>query len=193
MEEVFFSQFVKSGSPGPRYGYVDSFLQTSAEHGMITRRPRLFHFLHGKNDADPRNYPSETELVTVHIGSNAADDNNDLISCLSAQLSAPIDQPTQQEHIFEPSDVVAFELSGNYSRSTTFGGGLTERKAFKYPKHIYLDQFLQVNVELANGKRAEQREMADEVGKLLVRRKSLASFEVSVLIFCSGHSFYSFV
>jgi hypothetical protein len=161
VEEVFFNQFVSSGYPGPR--------------------PRLFHFLHGQSDNDPRKYPTETELVTVTVGGNAEGDNNDLISCLSAQLSAPLDQPAQQEHIFEPSDVVAFELVGNSikatSKSTSYGGGTVERKAFRYPKHIYLDQFLQVNAELANAKRAEQREMSDEVEKLFIRRKSLTSFE----------------
>lgn len=147
----------------------------------IACRPRLFHFLHGQND--PRTYPSETELVTVNIGGNAAGDNNDLISCLSAQLSAPIDVPTQQEHIFEPSDVVAFELVGNSigvsSQSTSLSGTM-ERKAFRYPQHIYLDQFLQVNTELANAKRSERREMAEEIEKLFIRRKSLTSFDVGI-------------
>jgi hypothetical protein len=146
--------------------------------------------LHGQSDNDPRKYPNETEVVTVTVGGNAAGDNNDLISCLSAQLSAPLDQPAQQEHIFEPSDVVAFELVGNSlrnsSQSTSFGGGTTERKAFRYPKHIYLDQFLQVNVELANAKRAEQREMSEEMEKLFTRRKLLTSFDVSILFDFSG-------
>ena len=148
---------------------------------MITCRPRLFHFLHGQSDNDPRKYPNETELVTVTVGGNTAGENNDLISCLSAQLSAPLDQPARQELIFEPSDVVAFELVGRTSsQSTSFG---SERKAFRYPKHIYLDQFLQANVELANAKRAEQREMNDELEKLFVRRKSLTSFDVGIIPF----------
>jgi hypothetical protein len=149
---------------------------------MNACRPRLFHFLHGQSDNDPRKYPSETELVTVNVGGNAAGDNNDLISCLSAQLSAPLDQPAQQEHIFEPSDVVAFELVGNSIRTSSnansYGAETAERKAFRYPKHIYLDQFLQVNMELSNAKRAQQREMYDDMDKLFIRKKSLISFEV---------------
>jgi hypothetical protein len=156
---------------------------------MILCRPRLFHFLHGKIDNDPDKHPDEAELVTVTVGGDAAGENNDLMSCLSAQLSAPLDLPERQEYIFEPSDVVAFELvsnsSGTSSQSTSFGG-ISERKAFRYPKHIYLDRFLQVNSELSNAKRAEQREMSAELDKLFIRRKSLTSFNVCI---CSTFNF----
>ena len=151
---------------------------------MILCRPRLFHFLHGKIDTDPDKHPDEAELVTVTVGGDAAGENNDLMSCLSAQLSAPLDLPERQEYIFEPSDVVAFELvsnpsGGTSSQSTSFGG-YGERKAFRYPKHIYLDRFLQVNSELSNAKRAEQQEMSAELDKLFIRRKSLTFFNVCI-------------
>jgi hypothetical protein len=154
---------------------------------VILCRPRLFHFLHGKNVDDPEKHPDEAEVVTVTVGGNPAGENNDLMSCLSAQLSAPLDLPERQEYIFEPSDVVAFELINNSlrtsSQSTSFGG-ISERKAFRYPKHIYLDRFLQVNSELSNAKRAEQREMNAELDKLFIRRKSLTSFEVCIYSTC---------
>jgi hypothetical protein len=158
----------------------------SSERVTIPSRPRLFHFLHGKNEDDPGKHPDEAELVTVTVGGNAAGENNDLMSCLSAQLSAPLDSPEQQEYIFEPSDVVAFQLASNSamssSQSTSFGG-MTERKAFRYPKHIYLDRFLQVNLELSNAKQAEQREMHAELEKLFAKRKSLTSFDVCIFHF----------
>jgi len=131
------------------------------------------------------NISHETEIVVVYVGGKRLGDNNDLVSCLSAQLSSPVDQPKQQECIFEPSDVVAFELNGTLASSSqwSYGNKTTETKEFKYPKHIYMDQFLQVNAELANAKRAQQREMGEEVERLSLKRKSLISFNVGLAFF----------
>lgn len=48
-----------------------------------------------------------------------------------------------------------------------------------YPKSIYLDQFLRVNVELAQGKRAQRREMLEEVQTLVSHKNTLTHFDVS--------------
>ncbi|KAG1888259.1 hypothetical protein F4604DRAFT_1916175 [Suillus subluteus] len=87
---------------------------------------------------------------------------------LSAQLSSNKDDIKRQV-IFEPSEMIAFHLA----RSGTVTG---ERKPFKYPKHIYLDQFLKENIELAESKRVQQRDLHAEIQKLVLHNKSLTHF-----------------
>jgi hypothetical protein len=179
---------------------------------------RLFHFRYGDaastttspNDPAPTPPPADTQnqetfIVKVTVSTSpstsfsltpSTDPNpseirhppppNDLISQLSSQLSQ-----SNQKVIFDPSEVVAFQLvSGGGSGSG--GGGLpgysssssylgtwgSGRKKFKYPKYLYLDQFLQENAELASEKRRAQREMGEEVQRLGLKRSGLVGFKV---------------
>lgn len=163
-----------------------AFFRENTHH---TRRPRLFQFLHGQTSKNVIHVPNEAEVVSVTIGGNRLGDSNDLMTCLSTQLSPPPGQPELQQCIFEPSDVVAFELTGSSvpSSAWSFGSKAAEAKIFKFPKHLYMDQFLQVNAVITSTKRVQQREISDEVEKLILKRKSLTSFNVSSIpfyIFC---------
>lgn len=107
----------------------------------------------------------------------------DLVSRLSAQLGSDDSNDSNRQTIFEPSDVVAFELSlGDKNGYGYKWGGTAERRdasGLRYPLFLFLDQFLQVNAELASKKRSEQLCMKEEVEKLSAKKKSLISFNVS--------------
>lgn len=140
-------------------------------------RPRLLHFQYGSGVGEPGELLQETSIVPIDINGG---ESNDLIGRLSAQLSRPQSEPGKQSVIFEPSEVVAFELVRSSSTSsTTANGGGSERKAFTYPKSIYLDQFLRENVEVAEAKRGQRHGIFEEVQRLVSHKKTLANFDVS--------------
>lgn len=106
-----------------------------------------------------------------------------MVSRLSAQLGFDNSNDSNRQTIFEPSDVVAFELGlGDKSGHRYKWGGAVEKRdasGLRYPLFLFLDQFLQVNTELASKKRGEQLRMKEEVEKLNAKKKSLTSFNVS--------------
>ncbi|KAH7882908.1 hypothetical protein F5I97DRAFT_1930528 [Phlebopus sp. FC_14] len=160
LEKAFVEQFVHSGQPAPK--------------------PRLFHFQYGSSISEPGELLQEASIVPIDVNAlSSTGDANDLIGRLSAQLSKPLDGGVKQSVIFEPSEVVAFELarlSTAYLGSTTASSSKGERKPFRYPKSIYLDQFLRDNAELAEAKRSQQHEMNAEVQKLILHKRSLTHF-----------------
>ncbi|OBZ66914.1 hypothetical protein A0H81_13252 [Grifola frondosa] len=85
--------------------------------------------------------------------------------------------PAKQQVIFEPSDVVAFQLV----RHPPAAGTRAEVQTFGYPKHVYLDQYLAENVQLANTRRAQQKELYAEVEGLLARRRALMRHDVRIM------------
>lgn len=143
------------------------------EYLYLLVRPRLLHFQYGNGISEPGELLQETSIVPIDVNGG---ESNDLIGRLSAQLSKPLSEPGKQSVIFEPSEVVAFELVRS---STSASGGGLDRKAFTYPKSIYLDQFLRENVELAQAKRGQRQEMLDEVQRLVLHKKTLTHFDVS--------------
>lgn len=106
-----------------------------------------------------------------------------MVSRLSAQLGFDNSNDSNRQTIFEPSDVVAFELGlgDKNGHRYKWGGAVEKRDAsgLRYPLFLFLDQFLQVNTELASKKRGEQLRMKEEVEKLNAKKKSLTSFNVS--------------
>lgn len=56
--------------------------------------------------------------------------------------------------------------------------GMGERQTFKYPREVYLDQFLKENAQLAVEKRKKREDIMREVDKLAERRNDLARFDV---------------
>ncbi|KAI0962288.1 hypothetical protein AcV7_001167 [Taiwanofungus camphoratus] len=145
---------------------------------------RLFHFRYGFSDAEHSNssFDRRMNISVVKVDVRGTDDMNDLVSCLSAELSltgVPAD-PSKQQVIFDPSGVVAFQLlrdgaPPSYSASQG-SGGRAERRTFGYPKHVYLDQFLKENLALANEKRARQRGLLAEVEQLALKKNGLMRF-----------------
>ncbi|KAF8553500.1 hypothetical protein OG21DRAFT_1597694 [Imleria badia] len=155
LEKAFVEQFAHSGQPLPK--------------------PRLLHFQYGSGISEPGELLQETSIVPIDVNGG---ESNDLIGRLSAQLSKPQSEPGKQCVIFEPSEMVAFELvrsSSTPSTSTSSGG--SDRKPFTYPKSIYLDQFLRENVELAQAKREQRLEMLEEAQQLVSHKNTLTHFD----------------
>ncbi|KAG1903591.1 uncharacterized protein F5891DRAFT_77642 [Suillus fuscotomentosus] len=131
-------------------------------------KQRIMQFQYGNSNFDDEPGELLQDASIVRVEALGRSDTNDLVGRLSAQLSNNKDDIKRQV-IFEPSEVIAFHLA----RSGTVTG---ERKSFKYPKHIYLDQFLKENIELAESKRAQQRDLHAEIQKLVLHNKSLTHF-----------------
>ncbi len=143
---------------------------------------RLFQFRYGYRDA---NMPLDSRLNTsiVKVDVRGKPESNDLLSCLSADLF--LDGATaggRQQVIYDPSDVVAFLLVRENMPSST--GAKVERHIFGYPDHIYLDQFLNENAELATEKRKLQHELHSNVQKLIAKREGLTKTNVSNPLHC---------
>jgi hypothetical protein len=107
------------------------------------------------------------------------DDNQsaDLVSALSARM-AHSEIPSKQQVIFEPSGVVTFQLVRHdmlpsYSPTPTL-----PRQPFRYPKHIYLDQYMKENVEISSAKWKQQNEIAEKIQNLTLRENTLKRHQV---------------
>jgi len=145
----------------------------------MTCSPRLFHFLYGNNVGEHVEVLHETPIVPIDVNPpDGGGDANDLIGRLSSQLSK--DASAKQSAIIEPSEMVAFQLTRSSSTHLNTTGTSSERKPFIYPKTIYLDQFLKENVEFAENRRRQQHEMYAEAQKLMLRKKSMTHFNVSI-------------
>lgn len=76
------------------------------------------------------------------------------------------------QSLVAPSEVVAFHLI----RQTQ---GSADTHPFRYPKHVYLDQFLRECVALADEKRALRKEMQNQIKELTDKKNDLISFKVN--------------
>ena len=121
----------------------------------------------------------------VKVAVRGTPNANDLLSCLSLELSPIGDTRGRQQVIFEPSDVVAFQLLREGMPS---GGLRSERRTFSFPTSVYLDQFLQENSQLASNKRDLQRELYAKVDQLKERRGQLRWHEVRAFYLLVGNS-----
>ncbi|OCH87159.1 hypothetical protein OBBRIDRAFT_827877 [Obba rivulosa] len=154
-------------------------LHTEAAPEILqTTWPRLFHFRYGPSGADLSEAPFDRriDLSVVKVDIRGTDDTNDLLSCLSSELNVQrIDGSTEQQVIFQPSDAVAFQLVRDnvLPPSQSSGSAKSERQTFRYPKHVYLDQFLHENVGLANARRARLQELHAEIERMSKRRDAL--------------------
>ncbi|KAG6372901.1 hypothetical protein JVT61DRAFT_7341 [Boletus reticuloceps] len=137
LEKAFVEQFAHSGQPLPK--------------------PRLLHFQYGSGISEPGELLQETAIVPIDVNGG---ESNDLIGRLSAQLSNPQSEPGKQCVIFEPSEVVAFELVRSSSTPIDI------------PRPI-----LEKNIELAQTKRVQKREMLQEVQQQLWHKNTLTHFD----------------
>ena len=109
---------------------------------------------------------------------------NDLLSCLSQQLFLhETDDTSNHLSLFEPSDVVAFQLVRHNVPTVQTQAESTKRVPFQFPAYVYLDQFLRENAEVANRKRGTQRKMAEDIEAMLQRRVKLLYHEVGNFLF----------
>ncbi|THH16377.1 hypothetical protein EW146_g4264 [Bondarzewia mesenterica] len=159
------------------YSKVAEITET-ALHGNAASKsskwPRLFHFRYGPGDSEPIECPFDRRVDTsvVKVDIHDGDQNNDLISCLSTQLSHT-DVSTKQQVILEPSDVVAFQLVRHEAPPSYSGGPSAPKQLFRYPKQMYLDRFMRENAELANSGRTQQQELHEEIQRLTLRKAGL--------------------
>jgi hypothetical protein len=116
-------------------------------------------------------------IVTVDI----RDDNQsaDLESALSARM-AHRELPWKQQVIFEPSDVVTFQLVRHDTLPSYSRTPIPPRQPFRYPKHIYLDQYMKENVEISSAKWREQREISEKIQNLTLRENALKRHQVAI-------------
>jgi hypothetical protein len=140
----------------------------------------LFQFFHGKAEARGTNWRFDRKannrgsVVVVDIGDLALP--NDLISRLAAMLSHYEDRASLHDVIFEPSQVLTFQLR------TPQNGSVRSTEPFIFPRFLYLDQFLAKNFGLANEKRTMHRAMQAEIATLMKQKEFIIGFDVC------GHS-----
>ncbi|KAF8480009.1 hypothetical protein DFH94DRAFT_456712 [Russula ochroleuca] len=140
----------------------------------VQRWQRLFYFRYGPADAQPDKSPFDQrqDMAIVKVDIRDDDHSADLVSALSARM-AHSEIPSKQLVIFEPSDVVTFQLMRHdtlpsYSRTSSL-----PRQPFRYPKHIYLDQYMRENVEIASAKWRQRKEIAEKIQNLNLRENAL--------------------
>ncbi|KAI0320404.1 hypothetical protein OF83DRAFT_594280 [Amylostereum chailletii] len=137
---------------------------------------RLFHFRHGPADTpadaqiEDRPFDHRVDQPIVQVDIRDDEPGGDLLSSLSRQLTAK--DAAHCSVIFEPSEVVAFKLLRQELPPSYSGAPSPPRRAFRYPKHLYLDQFMKAKFELANEKRTMQRKYAEDI-RLLNERKAV--------------------
>ncbi|TFY68606.1 hypothetical protein EVJ58_g910 [Rhodofomes roseus] len=140
---------------------------------------RLFHFRYGVSTENLSNVPfdDKCDLSVVKVDVRGTEDANDLITCLSSELNlrGAATSPTKQRVIFKPSEIVAFQLvrENMLPSYETSIGARTERTTFKYPKHVYLDQFLAQNLELGNRLGEKQQRLIKEIEELTAKKLTL--------------------
>jgi hypothetical protein len=124
----------------------------------------------------PFDHRQDMAIVKVDIRDD--DQSANLASALSARM-AHSEIPSKQQVIFEPSDVVTFQLVRNDSLPSYSRTPVLPRKSFQYPKHIYLDQYMKENVEISAAKWKEQKEIGEKIQGLTLRENSLKQHQVS--------------
>lgn len=136
--------------------------------------PRLFYFRYGSADAQPDMSPFDQrqDMAIVKVDIRDDDQSANLASALSARM-AHSEIPSKQQVIFEPSDVVTFQLVRHDALPSYSQTPVPPKKPFQYPKHIYLDQYMKENVEISAAKWKEQKEIAEKIQSLTLRENFL--------------------
>ncbi|KAI9068656.1 hypothetical protein FKP32DRAFT_1561274 [Trametes sanguinea] len=144
--------------------------------GNPERKHRLFTLRHGLHDSEPDDRNLD-ELCCVKVAASMNQEANDLVSALAVELAPdPAQAPlARRQVILEPSEVIAFQLLHDVTPPSYDAavGRRTERALFKYPKSVYLDQFMKESFELANEKRTAQRKILQDIKELDAKKKNL--------------------
>lgn len=152
-------------------------IETSIHKGVTTQThkwPRLFYFRYGSADAQPDTSPFDQrqDMAIVKVDIRDDDQSANLASALSARM-AHSEIPSKQQVIFEPSDVVTFQLMRHDTLPSYSRTPVLPKKPFQYPKHIYLDQYMKENVEISAAKWKEQKEIGETIQGLTLRENAL--------------------
>ncbi|GLB39769.1 putative ubiquitin carboxyl-terminal hydrolase [Lyophyllum shimeji] len=139
---------------------------------------RLFTFGHGQAESRGGSYKVlnkasvEGSVVTVEVGDSVAP--NDLYSRLSYHLSRYTGSISHHDVIFEPSEVVLFQLKPFPSPATAAVKPSAE--PFVFPKHFYLDRFMLKNLPITDQKRTLERDMLAQIEKLTRKKEFMTRF-----------------
>ncbi|KAJ6460764.1 hypothetical protein C8R47DRAFT_1226138 [Mycena vitilis] len=160
-------------------------LQSELDLQKIEAAPglnKLFHFTYGMIHLPPTGPPVRTyepdvgHVVSVHIDPGAPAGENELVARLSATLNTVhADGSSEHQLIQHASEMVSFEISVNPNPTPHTGTGGAE--PFVFPKCVYMDQFMEVNLDLANETRLAERQFRTEVEELRNKKKALTRFE----------------
>ncbi|RDX44562.1 hypothetical protein OH76DRAFT_1466134 [Lentinus brumalis] len=160
---------------------IENVLQYNNINNPERKQRRLMELQYGEHNADPDDINTHN-LSVVRVNVRSSPESNDLLSALSAEFAPPDtlkNKATAKRHVIvEPSEVIAFELIRDATPPSYDAvlGRKSERSLFKYPKSLYLDQFMQESFELANEKRMAQRGLLDGIKELEARKKNLLNF-----------------
>ncbi|KAJ7287345.1 hypothetical protein C8J57DRAFT_1653545 [Mycena rebaudengoi] len=131
----------------------------------------LFHFTHSRVDVPVRGSPeSRLELDKGHIVQLEISHEtppNELVSHIHD------DGSSSHELISTPSEMVTFLIDVRPGLSA----GTSSPEPFSYPKTIYMDQFIEKNLDLANETRAEQRQAQKDIEILTAQKRNITRFE----------------
>ncbi|KAI0329993.1 hypothetical protein GY45DRAFT_1412263 [Cubamyces sp. BRFM 1775] len=158
---------------------VEYVLQYDNLQNPEQKQSRLFSLHYGPPDAEPDD-PSRDSLRCLKVSVGANPDANDLVSSLATDLAPDLTKfpSAKRQVIMEPSEVISFQLLRDaapppYDAAV---GRRSERATFRYPKSVYLDQFMKDSYHIADEKRAEQRRLLQEVKDLETKKKQLLHF-----------------
>ncbi|KAJ7610405.1 hypothetical protein FB45DRAFT_844551 [Roridomyces roridus] len=147
-------------------------LESQAGEPNASSQP-LFRFTHCEVYQPPTGPPVTRGSDSSHNVSISVDGPGapSLIARLTHTLNTYKDDGSSSHSlIMQPSTVFTFEISPAYSVS----GGAEQ---LVYPKTIFLDEFLLENLDLANERRLERREVQKEIELLVERKAALTRFE----------------
>ncbi|KAI0634033.1 hypothetical protein C8Q77DRAFT_1109415 [Trametes polyzona] len=158
---------------------VEQALQYNNLRNPERKQHRLFSLQYGYHDTEA-DVDSRDNLCCVKVAVGLTPDRSDLVSSLAADLAPdPVKfANARRQVIFEPSEVLAFQLIRDAAPPPYDAviGRRPERATFKYPKSVFLDQFMRDTYELANEKRAAQRKLFLDVKELEAKKKNLLHF-----------------
>lgn len=121
--------------------------------------------------------PEHGSVVTVEHGGGTP--HNELIACISDNLSRFSDKASSHDVIINPSTVITFLLKRSMAPPIS---PKTSSDPFVYPKTIFLDRFLYTNVGITNTKRLLETKIQAEIRELNAYRNMLTRLEVCVFI-----------
>ena len=129
----------------------------------------------------------DTNLVNVTVSPERGE-GSELLAELEKLMTGTADGARV---ISTPADIIAFniirpDMLPSYTQSTVSGadtGRSQERRPFRYPASLYLDQFLRENYDGARKQREERGALLQKVTELEDRKRKLTHHKVDLLYF----------
>ncbi|KAJ7131562.1 hypothetical protein C8R43DRAFT_1024703 [Mycena crocata] len=158
---------------------------TYNRHDLVARLSQTFNHYNADGSSDHQLITRPSELVVFEIsvdnsgssvvgGSSSGNADASTISASQSNSSmAPNGAPAAGETV--AAGVTAAANTNTANLNVTIQA--QEPQPLVYPKTIYMDQFLEVNLDLANETRAAQRVLMREVGVLRERKRGIVAFE----------------